>query len=122
MFFKEPVPLSVLTALIRGNPRLIVPELWTYEMLYVLRSAVRRERITPAGARKAITFLDGIPLERVALTAGLDSLVLEHALGYNLSAYDAGYVVLAQSRGATLYTADKAILQLRSRLDFIRPL
>lgn len=90
-------------------------------MLNVLRNSLKRERITPTGARKAITFLDRIPMERVALTSGFDNLVLERALEYDLSTYDAAYVVLAQSRGAILYTADKAMLQLRSRLDCIHP-
>jgi len=113
---------NLLGRLLQRKPRLVVPELWIYEVLNVLRSAVRRKRLTAAGARRAVTFLNRIPLERVPLKQGLDTLVFERALEHNLSACDAAYVVLAETRGATLCTADKALLDLRSRCDFIQPL
>lgn len=83
--------------------RLLAPEMLDAEVLSALRQRVQGERITEEAALRALDKLAAWPLERISHRN------LTHAaweLRHNVSAYDALYVVLAQTHGATLITVD----------------
>jgi len=98
---------------------LVVPELWRYEMLNVLRSGVLRGRITDQQARKGLALISSIPLEVVSTEAQGEDGILDAALSLKLSAYDATYLHLARSRGIDLVTADHDLLALRERFPWV---
>lgn len=114
--------LAVLDDLLSEQLRLVVPDLWWYETLNLLRSAGLRGRITAADARKAVYFLTELPLETVSVERIGHLRILELAQQHNLSAYDATYLALAEARGVKLLTADRHLLGLRAQFDWILPL
>ena len=102
--------------------RLTEPELWRYEMVNLLRSAVRRNRMTQPEASRALAALSRVPVELVSAAAPAQAGILAAALAGELSAYDAAYLALAEFRGAELVTADESILRLQPRFGWIRTL
>jgi len=112
----------VLGCVLSEELRLTEPELWRYEMLNLLRSAVRRNRMTPREASSALVVLSEVPVELVSAAATEQAGILAVALAHDLSAYDAAYLALAEFRGAELVTADDCVLRLRSRFEWIRTL
>jgi predicted nucleic acid-binding protein len=93
---------------LRGAIRVIAPQLLAYELANGIVAAARKKRISPDKAAEAMSNLLelGVELREVE-----PLLFLELALRYNLSAYDAAYVALAQSEKCELWTGDKALYQ-----------
>jgi predicted nucleic acid-binding protein len=89
-------------------------------MLNALRSAVRRSRIDATEARQALAILQAIPKEVVAADTQGQTGILETALKRDLSAYDATYFHLAESRGVRLVSADKDLLRLQRQFPWIK--
>jgi predicted nucleic acid-binding protein len=100
----------------------VAPEIWHFEMLNVLRNGVIRGRLTEADALRSVDTLCRIPVTVVPRSEQDVEAILRHALRHGLTAYDATYFHLAQSRGADLLTADKDLLRLRARFPWIRGL
>jgi len=100
--------------------QLVVPGIWWYEMLNALRSAIRRNRIDEAEAREALSILQSIPKEVVSAESQGPAAILETALRRGLSAYDAAYFHLAESRGLRLVSADRDLLRLQGEFPWIR--
>lgn len=87
----------------------LVPPLWIYEMANALLAAERRGRITPADTSRAIELVLSLPIrvEPADFRALNASRLL--AREYNLSAYDASYLELAQREGLRLATMDREL-------------
>ena len=92
------------TSLIEGRVRLIVPGLHYWEMANVLRTYVRRGEISADVAREIYT---------VHCEAGLEIAepdrrsVLDVALEYDATSYDAVYVALSLEHQIPLLTAER---------------
>ena len=95
-----------------------VPGLWHYEVANALIAGVRRQRLTSAEAGLAASLLSSIgvrthPAPPLARTLAIGAM-------YDLSAYDAAYLVLAIDTGGTLLTQDfglsRAATQAGARL------
>lgn len=112
----------LLAQALDGEVRLLVPTLWHYESLNLLRSAVLRKRLTEPEAKKALHLLSEIPMEVVDPDLQGRPVILEAALRHRLSAYDASYLALADSRGVGLLTADSDLITLRKLFKWIVPL
>jgi predicted nucleic acid-binding protein len=80
-----------------------VPALWWYEMANALLMAERRKRLTEAERISLMELYRKLPI-RTDMVLDPDRMWHFHALaiGYNLSAYDAAYLELAQRRGLGL--------------------
>jgi len=104
----------------RGELRVVVPELWHYEVLNALRTAVLRGRITQPEAYLAATKLRGLPVEAVPVRSQGHAAIVSAAVQLGLSAYDAAYVSLAEGRGIDLVTADRGMLALKPERPWIR--
>ncbi len=109
----------LLECCLSGEVHLIVPDLWWYETINVLRNAGARGRIAPEDARKALFFLEEIPLETVHSSRIGHAVILNLAQRHALSAYDATYLALAETRGTALVTADKHLIDLRTEYPWI---
>lgn len=91
------------------DPAWIVPPLWRSEYLSVLVTSVSARVLTEDQA--AIGWQRGITLMRGREREPSGSDVLHTAIRRGLSAYDAQFVVLAQTLAAPLVTSDRKILR-----------
>ena len=87
-----------------------VPALWWYEMANALLMAQRRKRLTEAERIRLTELYRKLPIRTDVM---LDSDIMWRfqtlGIGYNLSAYDAAYLELAQRRGLGLATVDRPL-------------
>jgi predicted nucleic acid-binding protein len=93
-----------------------VPALWCYETANALSVAVRKKRFLQADASNALTLFSALRL-RVdhASGTGYAQRLVELALSWNLSAYDAAYLELALRKGATMLSLDRSLLDAAGR-------
>lgn len=87
-----------------------VPALWWYEMANALLTAERRKRLTQSERIRLMELYRKLPI-RTDMMLDSDTMWRFHAfaLEYNLSAYDAAYLELAQRRGLGLATGDRQL-------------
>jgi predicted nucleic acid-binding protein len=84
-----------------------VPALWWYEMANALLMAQRRKRLGEAEKIRLMELYGRLPIHTdVALDSDIMWRLHTFATEYNLSAYDAAYLELAQRRGLGLATVD----------------
>ncbi len=103
---------------VRGVLKVIAPQLMAYEVVNGLVTAVRRKRLTPDQARESISNLVVLDIElRQVQPAGL----LDKAIKFNLTAYDAAYLALAEEEKCDLWTGDKAFyIAMRSTSSYVK--
>lgn len=94
------------TEVMRGDPDWLVPEHWRVEFLSTVRGLAVGGKIDPVDADAAVQWLSAVTVA-VAPTGAAVPRIWE--LRANLSAYDAGYVAVAESHDLTLVTADVRI-------------
>ena len=83
-----------------------VPHLIDVEIAQVLRRYARTNSISPPRAEQALQDYADMPLNRYPHDLLLPRI---WALRYNLTAYDAAYVALAEALSAPLLTCDRAL-------------
>jgi predicted nucleic acid-binding protein len=87
-----------------------VPALWWYEMANALLMAQRRKRLGEAEKIRLIELYGRLPIQTdMALDSDIVWRFHTLATEYNLSAYDAAYLELAQRRGLGLATVDRPL-------------
>jgi len=92
----------------QGAIKAIAPHLLIYEVVNGVLTATRRKRLD---SYKALHVLDNLMKLRVELREVEPGRVLELAMEHNLAAYDAAYLVLAESEGCELWTGDRPFYQ-----------
>lgn len=92
---------------------LIVPNLHFWEVANVLRSYVRRKELDSTLANSIYRTHLRAPLETVEPSR---AAVLQTALEYGATAYDAVYITLARTLGIPLLTAERATTPWVQRL------
>jgi len=90
--------------------RIYVPDLFFVECANILWKYVRRQSSPVQDALTHLYFLNGLQLQRTP-TVDLVVDALPLAVTYNLSAYDACYVALAERLQVPLVTADEALIR-----------
>ncbi len=92
----------------RGAVRVIAPQLLMYEVVNGVATATRRKRVAADKAMETISNLVALVIE---LKEVEPLRILEVALRYNLAAYDAAYLALAEDENCDLWTGDRAFYQ-----------
>ncbi|MEW6448587.1 MAG: type II toxin-antitoxin system VapC family toxin [Bacillota bacterium] len=86
------------------NFPLVAPTLWVYEIINGLWVAVRRERLPREELRSTLDDLLSIGVELITPDA---HRIAELALSYDLAAYDAAYLAVAEETGIPLWVGDR---------------
>ncbi len=87
----------------------VVPAVWPLEVSNALVTAQRRGRMTPADTARFLSLIGRLPVQVEPIELGSMASLVDAARGYNLSVYDASYLVLAMSLGVPLATRDAAL-------------
>jgi len=94
---------------IHGTISIMAPKLLTYEIANGIVMAARRKRIVTEKALEAISNLLSFGIDyRDVETIEITGL----AIRYNLTAYDAAYLALAEKENCDLWTGDKTLYQV----------
>lgn len=104
--------LSVLKGLEENRPR--VPFIWSYEVANALCVAVRLNRIPATKVRPFLETLDSCVDVESTPRETIWKGVYETAHRYNLSAYDAAYLYMAQYSALAIATLDKKLRKAAS--------
>jgi len=86
----------------------IAPRLLVYEVINGILTATKRKRLDSDKALEAMNNLLALGVELREVEA---VRILELALAYNLAAYDAAYLALAEGEGCELWTGDRPFYQ-----------
>ncbi|MBI4267278.1 MAG: type II toxin-antitoxin system VapC family toxin [Chloroflexi bacterium] len=92
----------------RGAVKVIAPQLLVYEVVNGIVTATKRKRL---GSDKAIEAMGNLVTLGIELKEVEPLRVLEVALRYNLAAYDAAYLSLAEAENCDLWTGDRVFYQ-----------
>ncbi|MGA0094499.1 MAG: type II toxin-antitoxin system VapC family toxin [Chthoniobacterales bacterium] len=108
---------SLLARIISGSVQLVVPALWHYEMLNLLRSAVRRKRLATEDLDLTVESLERVPMTLEDLPgAPARRRILHLAMQFDLSSYDAAYLELADRFKISLQTNDAKLAAAAKQL------
>ncbi len=113
---------QTLKDILNQSIKMLVPSLWWYEIINVIKNTVNQKRIDAATGQKTLLFLKEVPKTSVDPGTQEQHGILKMAFEENLSAYDASYIHLAASTGSELFTLDSDLLSLRSKYTFIHSL
>ncbi len=95
---------------VSGESTFWVPALWWYETANALIGAERRKRLTENDRMRLIELYRMLPVQTdTVLDADAMYRFQTLAMEYELSAYDAAYLELAQRRGLGLATLDQRL-------------
>ncbi|MCW5852239.1 MAG: type II toxin-antitoxin system VapC family toxin [Anaerolineae bacterium] len=100
-----------------AKDELIVPMLWEYEMVTILRKAVFGKVLRPDQARDSLQRVFALNPTRIAPTLELHKQAMEWAVRLNqASAYDAHYLAGAEAMNAEFWTADARLYSRAQQL------
>lgn len=94
----------------RGKIMLLAPDLWTYEMISAITTAVRRKKITVAKAEEMMRMVMKAGLKLISVN-DIAERIVRISIKYDISGYDAAYIGLAKANSLILVTADEALVR-----------
>lgn len=89
--------------------RAIVPALWQLEFANVLKTACTRGTLSLDAARQIVDTVAMLPIEIDSGVAPGPRKLLELAMRYSLSSYDAAYLELAMRNGLLIASQDRRL-------------
>jgi predicted nucleic acid-binding protein len=102
----QPRAQALIGEHVAGRLALKAPTLLIYELSNAAWQAERRGRITRSQADEILQAIAGLEIEIIPQSWGE---MLPLARRFNLSAYDAAYLALAEQTGETLVTGDERL-------------
>ena len=93
---------------VRGAVRVIAPQLLMYEVVNGVATATRRKRLSLDMAFQAVENLVALGIDLMEVEP---LKILKVALQYDLAAYDAAYLALAEAESCDLWTGDRTFYQ-----------
>ncbi len=106
-------PYTDAMARLLESQRAVAPPLLLLEYTNVLRTACKRQKMGVAQAQDMLAMLAALPID-IDTTAPNPAQVLDLALRYDLTSYDALYLDLALRRRMPLATRDEALARAAS--------
>lgn len=111
--------LMILSDLASGDLEIISPTIWLYETTNSIKSAILRKRINLVKGKRLLSdilkvapeFFDFLPIV---------TRTFEIANKYEISVYDAAYVVVAQREKLEFYTGDETLHKKLKKLKFVK--
>jgi predicted nucleic acid-binding protein len=103
---------------IEGKIEVTVPSLLKYELM----NALRYKNFAKEEIKEALEVVRDYGFSIIELDDRLFDKVAELSVDYNISVYDAAYIILAEDTGALFYTADKKVLLKVKKLKFVKHL
>lgn len=101
---------ELLAEVEKGSTELLLPALWPYEMLNLLRSALRRQRLNQTSVNEAMDLLGHIPTRNIDLPdSRAMQVIMDLSIRHDLSAYDASYLELALRFNTILKSNDRSL-------------
>jgi len=115
-FADERVPYESMEDRLADREEAFTAPNFFQEVMEALRRAVRENRTTNEDVQAWLGVLDSYYIQTIDLNpvAGCATWLIAETL--NLSAYDAGYIAVAKSRGLALWTRDRAIRNKAPRI------
>lgn len=97
---------DLLARLATADTVVVPAVLWSLEVRNILRSAVRRNRLSPELAEQHRLALRDLPKVAAACPNGLGDEIDELVRAHDLTSYDAAYLAVASEHDLPLATAD----------------
>jgi predicted nucleic acid-binding protein len=101
---------------VEGKIEILAPSLMKYELI----SALKSKNFSKNEIQLALEVVRDYGFSIIALDDELFDKVAELSIDYNISAYDAAYIALAEDTGVILCTADEKMYGKVKKLDFVR--
>ena len=111
--------LELLDRFVAGQLSLLAPSLLEYEVANALIIAKRRGRVDWKDIFTALEGFVNLEINLKPLSA-FYSKVLNYCKAYNVSAYDASYLALAEDEGTPLVTADKKLYNSLRKIKWVK--
>ena len=109
---------AVIREHVAGRVPLKAPDLLAYELTNAVWQAERRGRIDSEMAKGILAAMSGLQIE--LLKVGWEEM-LAMARRFQLSAYDAAYLALAERLGETLMTGDERLFRaVDEKLEWVK--
>jgi predicted nucleic acid-binding protein len=89
----------------------IAPAHWPLELGNAIRSAARRGRVKGRDVERARSIIEGLPVEVVPVETPTALRLIDVAMTFDLSVYDAAYLDLADLRGLGVATLDARLAE-----------
>ena len=99
---------ALLEDFLAGKLELLTPTLFDYEIANALRVAVTRQRLSEQDAAVALSDFAQYAIVRYDFS-GISSHTFQLSGQHQRSAYDSGYMALAQAQGIWFFTGDKRL-------------
>ncbi|MDE1865815.1 MAG: type II toxin-antitoxin system VapC family toxin [Candidatus Micrarchaeota archaeon] len=103
---------------VEGKIEILAPSLMKYELI----SALKSKHFSKNEIKLASEVVRDYGFSVIELDDQLFDRVAELSIDYNISAYDASYLALAEEAAALLCTADEKLLSKAKKLPFVKPL
>jgi predicted nucleic acid-binding protein len=121
LFLKEEgsdIAIRLKDGHVQGKIEILAPSLMKYELI----SALKSKKFSKGEIKLALEVVRDYGFSIMELDDGLFDKVAELSIDYNISAYDAAYIALAEDTGVILCTADGKMHGKVKKLDFVKPL
>jgi len=119
LFLKEEgsaIAIRLKDGHVEGKIEIVAPSLMKYELI----SALKSKNFSKNEIKLALEVVRDYGFSIMELDDALFDKVAELSIDYNLSAYDAAYIALAEDTGVILCTADEKMHGKVKKLGFVR--